>query len=402
MLTKIIKRGYSDMKQCIRPYVVLEIVMICLLINIAALRPSMACDDAALARQVADLLVANRVEDASALLDEFAQQQADHPMLALYRGAVLWAQAQNATKEARPAAQQKAIVAMQQVIERESQLLQNNPTQPERQLSLGVAQAFIARLYLQQKKWFKAYRYGRRARDELRALVEQHPDQEDAYLVLGLYEYYAGSVSPFWKWLTAIIDLSGDAQLGIQYLERAVQYAPVVAPEAARVLLTETRLSLPQACDYLSLAQHMRDRYATNPQFSAVLQELYIMCGKPQNALSEIQQAKQLYLAKYPRMETALDIRTLIVYREIGNMQYVEAMASRFKTMPLIWTLNKAKTADLIGDRETATVLYQSLLDDPNAPRRIQREAQKYLDQPYRRFVTLIPRREINLSPRCS
>ena len=373
----------------------------CLLMNIVFVRPALACE-VALARQVADFLVANKVEEAVTLLDEFAEQQPTQPMLALYRGAVLWAQAQNASKDDQPAAQQKAIDAMQGVIESDLQSLHDNPAQPERQLSLGIAQAFIARLYLQQKKWFKAYRYGRQARDGLRDLIETHPEQEDAYLVLGLYEYYAGSVSPFWKWFTALIDLSGDAQLGIQYIERAVQNAPVVAPEAARVLLTEIKRSPPQVCDYISLAHYMRDHYTANPQFSVRLQDLYIICGQPQKALDEAKQAKRLYLEKYPYMETLLDIRTLVAYRELGDMQYVEALAPRFTSKPLIWTLNKAKTADLIGDRDAATDLYQALVDNENAPRWMHLQAQKYIDQPYQRFVTQIAEREINLSSNCS
>ena len=384
-----------------------KVFIICLLVGLvfpgsaSASGLALTCDDA-LARQVADLLVANNLEAANNVLDEFAEQQPGHPMLALYRGDLLWAKAQNASEDDRPAVQQDAIAAMQQVEARDSQVLQDDPAQPQLQLSLGMARAFIARLYLQQHKWFKAYRYGRKARDGLRELIEQHPNQEDAYLVLGLYEYYAGSVSPFWKWLTALIDLSGDAELGIEYLERATQNAPVVAPEAARVLLTETKPSPPQGCDYLPLAQTMRDRYGSNPQFSLVLQDLYIMCGQPQKALEESRQAKQLYLGQYPRMEAPLGIRALIAYRELGDMQGVQAMAPRLQSVPLIWSLNKAKTADLIGDREAATGYYQALIDNDNAPHWIQTQARKYIDQPYRRFATLTPRREISLSPGCS
>ena len=355
------------------------------------------------ARQVADLLVANQVAAADALLTEFAQQQPTDPMLALYRGAILWAKAQNTSEEDRPAAQQKAIDALHTVIEQESQSLQANPAQPERQLSLGMAQALIARMYLIQKKWLKAYNYGRKARDGLRDLIEQHPDREDAYLVLGLYEYHAGSVPALWKWFAAMIDLSGDAQLGFQYIERAIQKAPVVAPEAARVLLTEIRASHPLACDYLPLAQHMRDHYGGNPQFSVALQDLHIKCGQPQKALAETRHAQNRYLEQYPDMQTALDIRALIAYRELGDMQRVDAMASKLeKNYPFIWNLNKAKTADINGDRSVATDIYQSLIEDDSVPHWIQKQARQYRDQAYRRFKAQSPQREIVLNTQCA
>ena len=360
-----------------------------------------ACD-VAMARQVADLLVANNVEGANRLLDQFEERQSNQPMVGLYRGAVLWAQAQNASKDDRPAAQQKVIDAMQQVIEQELHSLRDNPAQPHRQLSLGLARAFIARTYLQQKKWFKAYGYGRQARDGLRDLIEQHPNQEDAYLVLGLYEYHTGSVSPFWKWIMALLDLSGDAQLGIQYIERAVQKAPVVAPEAARVLLTEIKSSPPQVCDYQPLAQTMREYYGSNPQFSMALQDIYILCGQAQKALDETRQARSRYLDKHPNLETSLDIRALIAYRELGDMQNVEAMAPRLQSVPLIWALNKAKVADILGERQAASGYYQALIDDDDAPRWIHKQAKKYLNQPYQPFATRTPQRELQLSARCS
>ncbi len=380
---------------------VTRIFICCLLISTAAPHFVLACDSP-LARQVADLLVANNIEPASLLLDQLEAQQPNHPMLGIYRGAVLWAQAQNASKNDQPVAQQKAIDAMEQVIDHELHALHDNPAQSDRQLSLGMAQAFIARLYLQQQKWLKAYRYGRKARDGLRDLIKQYPNQEDAYLVLGLYEYHTGSVSPFWKWLTAMIDLSGDAQLGIQYIERAVQNAPVVAPEAARVLLTEVKSSRPQVCDYLTLAQYMREHYSSNPQFSMALQDTYILCGQAQKALGETQQARSLYLKKYPNMKTSLDIRAVVAYRELGDMQNVDAMAPRLQNVPMIWTLNKAKTADLLGQRQAASGYYQALIDDDNAPRWIQKQARQYLDQPYQRFETQTPQRELQLSARCS
>jgi tetratricopeptide (TPR) repeat protein len=380
---------------------VTTVVITLLLTSLLVPRLGSTCESTK-SRQVADLLVANQVAAAEALLDHFAEQQPDDPMLAIYRGAVLWAKAKNASKAQKPEAQQKAVDALQQVIDGESQTLQADPEQPQRQLSLGIAEALVARIYMQQKKWFKAYRYGRRARDGLRELVAQHPEREDAYLVLGLYEYHAGTIPPIWKWAAAMLDFAGDAQLGIQYLERAIQNAPIVAPEAARVLLTEIKPPQSQACDYLPLAQYMREHYGTNLRFSVALQDLYIMCGQPQKTLTEVRYAKKRFLQQHPRMQIPLDIRTLVAYRELGDVQQIDAMATQLKSRPLIWTLNKAKTADIIGDRDTATDLYETLIDDDHAPRWIQKQAQQYRKQPYQRFKTQHPQREIVLNTHCS
>lgn len=376
-------------------------VITLLLTSLLVPRIGLTCESTK-SRQVADLLVANRVAAAEALLDHFAEQQPNDPMLAIYRGAVLWAKAKNASKMQKPEAQQKAVDALQYVIDGESQKLQADPEQPQRQLSLGIAEALVARIYMKQKKWFKAYRYGRRARDGLRELIAQHPEREDAYLVLGLYEYHAGTVPSIWKWAAAMLDFSGDAQLGIQYLERAIQNAPIVAPEAARVLLTEIKPPQPRACDYLPLAQYMREHYGTNLRFSFALQDLYIMCGQPQKTLTEVQYAKKRLLQQHPQMQIPLDIRALIAYRELGDMQHIEAMATQLHSRPLIWTLNKAKTADIIGDRDTATDLYDTLIDDDHAPRWIQKQAQQYRKHPYQRFKTQHPQREIELNTHCS
>lgn len=355
------------------------------------------------ARQIADLLVANKIEEASTLLDEFSKLQPQDPMLALYRGVVLWARAQNGDKEHRDAMQQKAIDSLIKVEIHEKQLLSENPDQPNRQLALAMARGFVARLYLQQGSWFKAYSYGREARDGLRELISKYPEREDAYLLLGMYEYYTGSVSPLVKWLTVLIDLSGDSQLGIQYIQRAVQHAPVVAPEAARVLLREVYFPIPQTCENLPLAQHMREYYGTNPQFSNVLQDLYIACGQSENALQEINRAEQQYLAEYPKMKASLDFHTLIAYRELGDMTKVVALQSQFSDKPLLWQLNKAKTADIIGDRATAVQIYKEFVsDEDNIPVWIASQAHRYIDSPYQAFKPQTPSGVLKLNNPCS
>ena len=150
--------------------------------------------------------------------------------------------------------------------------------QAQRQLILATAKALVARLLMEQHHWIGAYRYGHGARQILTQLIQKHPQMEDAYVAMGLFDYYTGSVPVGLKWLTLLLDFSGDTRRGIRYLERAVEHAPTTAPEAARVLLNEVRHQDAETCRYLPLADQLVRHFPNNPGFRRIRQRYQHRC----------------------------------------------------------------------------------------------------------------------------
>jgi len=97
-------------------------------------------------------------------------------------------------------------------------------------------------------------------------------------MVLGLFEYFLGNNSADHGVSARLLNLTGDPELGLSYLERAVENAPNVAPEAARILLMDTSLSDNEMCRYSDLSAQMHNRYPDNRIFRLLSELLPLQC----------------------------------------------------------------------------------------------------------------------------
>ncbi len=148
----------------------------------------------------------------------------------------------------------------------------------EERLARGYALSLQAVIRYNRHQDRKAYDLGYRGHQLLQDVIAEDPSKADAYLPLGLYEYYLGKLPPERRRGARLLDLSGDADLGVRYLEQAVQEAPVVGPEAARVLLVQLGLSDAALCRYRTLAAQMHRRYPGNRILGLVAQIVPLQC----------------------------------------------------------------------------------------------------------------------------
>lgn len=175
--------------------------------------------------------------------------------------------------------EEQALVPLIHAVEKARARIQSGDNDPQVQLALGLSQAFVGSIYFAHEKKLKAFKYASAGRTTLENLVAEHPEVEDAYLGLGLFNYYLGSIeSKGMKWGAKMMGLQGDRELGLSYLEQAVQNAPVVAPVAARVLLMEVDLPDEEMCKYSGLAAQMRDNYPMNRIFNLIARIIPLQC----------------------------------------------------------------------------------------------------------------------------
>ncbi len=130
-----------------------------------------------------------------------------------------------------------------------------------------VVSGLAARVALVDHRFLRALRYGLVARDGARWLKSRDPADPRPDFFLGLYHYYLG-LAP--RWIRAVIGLvgfDGDVDRGLALLEAAVTSGQAMAPEAARVLLEETRADHRPPCRYLPLARDLEIRYPHNYRF---------------------------------------------------------------------------------------------------------------------------------------
>ncbi|MEI7483011.1 MAG: hypothetical protein WCK75_11795, partial [Elusimicrobiota bacterium] len=96
--------------------------------------------------------------------------------------------------------------------------IKKHPNDADAYMCLGGMYGLRARLAVLQHRWIKAYWDGKKAISNTRKSLKVDPEVYDAYLGLGMYEYYAGTLSGVVKILAKFF-LSGDAVQGVKYLE---------------------------------------------------------------------------------------------------------------------------------------------------------------------------------------
>lgn len=207
----------------------------------------------------------------------------NHPMLDFLKAMAILNRAYTTTTIDR-AVEDQALVPLIDAVKKARARVQSGDDSPQVQLALGLSQAFVGSIYFAHDKSLKAYRYASAGRTTLENLVAEHPEMQDALLGLGLFNYYLGSIeSKGMKWGAKMMGLEGDRELGLSYLEQAAQYAPNVAPVAARVLLMEVDMPDEEKCKYSSLAQEMHNRYPGNRIFDLIARIIPLQCRLAEN-----------------------------------------------------------------------------------------------------------------------
>jgi hypothetical protein len=317
-----------------------------------------------LARQGVNALLDVKLDRAKAIFDRLQQKYPNYPLSGFLHASVYWVRAEAAQGDEQRKAQNMGIQRLEQAIIQAKAALKKTPNDPYWRLDLGMSLFFAARLYHDQGQILVTYNYARHGRDELRELLKTHPEMEDAYFVLGMYEYIAGSVPRALHWLTVLFDISGSRSLGVKYLERATSHAPLMAPEAARILLAAAAIQpeYNRPCEYRPLAIYMYDRFNGNPYFSMALQLIDAHCGYPEEALALNGFAHKKYLKRYPGLRSTLELVQLQAYRSLGDLKHIDAMKPIFiKRDPSFWYLARAQALDVNGQRAMAMKIYEDL-----------------------------------------
>lgn len=320
----------------------------------------------AIARHGVDQVLNLEMDNARKTFNELGKKYPGFAMTPFLKASVDWAEAEVSHGDKRNAMRDRAIESMLKaadIAEAQIEKLGDSDVAAQWHLTRGMSNFFAARMYADSGHTLKAYHLGRSGRDELRELIEKHPDDNDAYLVLGMYEYIAGSIPRGLRWLAALFDLSGDRALGVQYLERASAKAPVMAPEAARMLLVAAGV-LPEttrSCAYLPMARYVRQRYPANPHYSMALQLLDVNCGFPQKALDEMAVAEKQFLDDFPNLKDEFKVIQIYAYRELGQVDKILAMKKEFPRDQDYWNLILAEAYDVVGDHKKAKNIYDDI-----------------------------------------
>ncbi len=91
----------------------------------------------------------------------------------------------------------------------------------ENKFYYGTIYAYLARVYGVDNSWWSAFKSGKKAKNFMQDVIKSDPQFFDAYLVLGMIEYYADRMNGVAGFIAGILGLSGSRETGLYYLRTA-------------------------------------------------------------------------------------------------------------------------------------------------------------------------------------
>jgi tetratricopeptide (TPR) repeat protein len=198
----------------------LSAVMICLLAGIAVSKPAyepLPEDLRLLSKKGIDAIYAVDIEEAEKNFNLALQKYPDHPFPHFGIAMAKWASLEYLEEESDPRLDKEYAQLTDKALEVGRKWIGKHPGDANAYLAMGGMHGLRARLAVLQHRWFKAYFEGKKAVSDTRKALRINPELYDAYLGLGLYEYYAGTLPGAIKFFASLL-MPGDVRKGMAYL----------------------------------------------------------------------------------------------------------------------------------------------------------------------------------------
>ena len=156
--------------------------------------------------------------------------------------------------------------------------LKAHPEDPDGLLALGSGYGISARLALDTHQYLKGWRHGSRAMKYIRASIRSNAKQYDAYLGLGMFDYYVDTIPRFAGWLAKIM-LGGSRARGLSELKLAAErgrYGRLAAMLILVEIFTEDGFGARNPSQAVKLMTEICTSYPKSPMLhSALIVSLY-------------------------------------------------------------------------------------------------------------------------------
>jgi tetratricopeptide (TPR) repeat protein len=155
----------------------------------------------------------------------------------------------------------------------------------EMEFYAGMGNALAARLYGLRGEGRTTARAGVRAREHLLRAVAINPDLADAEFGIGLYNYYADTLSAAARVLRFFMGIPGGSKKeGIHQLQHAIEEGVLVPPEARFYLAINLHNYDQQYERALEVIGPLVDKYPSNPLFQLARGDLFAKLGRKDDA----------------------------------------------------------------------------------------------------------------------
>ena len=243
-------------------------------------------------------------------------------------------------------------------------------------------------------KRFESVNTAVKARQYLKLLNRYHPEHEDAYLGLGLYDYFASQLPWFARVLSKLVlGLGGDQAKGIAQLERAAKSGLFTQVEA-RIFLAIAYLDTEERYEEaLALLQQLNTRYPKNLDFYGMLGFAYRTRQDYTNSIAMLETMVQSAANEPAFGRQSRDMSAYFLastYKVAGRFDEARPHLDRIVADPnpqsewltALSLLERGRIHDVQGRRQLAVADYQQVLELRDF-RRCHENAKLYIEKPY-------------------
>jgi len=295
-----------------------------------------------------------------------------------------------------PAEDQQFYDALDKALDLAHSHLSENQDDPRALDALGVSHALRANYnFLVRKAWVDALHDATDARKAHKRLNELEPDNFDARLITGVYDYVTGSLPLGYRILGFLAGYHGDRNRGIEALQSVAQAGKSNRVDAEFLLAAIYRRER-RAQDAIPLLQDLIQRFPRNFLLRFEIVQMYSDLGDKTSALAEIARIRDLkqngaagFVDLMPEKIDYLEGNLLFWYSDLDlaldDMKTVTAKARDLdlNTGIMSW-MRLGQIYDLKGRHLSAVSAYKKAV--ALAPlSEVGKESRRYITQPYKR-----------------
>lgn len=202
-------------------------------------------------------------DQAEKIFQSLRGQAAEHPMVAFGMASVHWWRLSVFVLETDENESRPFLESVDVCIKLSKEKIDRGDPTGEAHLTLGGVYGLLGRWQATNQKWTSAYFTGKKAIKYLRKAMKVNPEMKDAYMGLGMFDYYVATLPSVVRVL-AFLGSEGDPQVGLDELQVAANeslYARVPSklflaeiysnlenqPEKALEILSGVRQELPHS-----------------------------------------------------------------------------------------------------------------------------------------------------------
>ncbi len=276
--------------------------------------------------------------------------------------------------------------------------LKTHPKDPHAFMALGGAYGLRSRFAMANRSWISAYFSGKKGINYMQKAVDADPEFYDAYLGLGMYEYYAGTLPSVIKVLSTIVAAKGSPKKGVEYLTLTKDKG-TFASDTARLILVEIyndrNSPFYDPAKALQLIREVRAKYPANPLMNFVeiivdyenknYDKVILDAGSFYSQIGVTPFYSEIYRSRaFTAIGTAYMAKgNFKAARKVFEAAFDETLKDKEPSRWAVWNeLRLGETYDALGERQKAIETYRDLRQKKELWG-FDEEPKKYLKKPF-------------------